>query len=135
MVVVIAILGLTAVLVLSHGPPHSLGAAQTAAETDLVQQLRLARSRAIAAGATSTLLIDASRRLLLLDGVAQTPLPPTIPLSLDDGDGHPARLIAFRFAPDGSAQGQGGILLGQKPAQRRIGVNWLTGAVEIAHVR
>jgi len=134
MVVVITILGWASAFPAMHGPPRSGGAVRTATVTDIVQNLRLARSRAIAEGAPSAILIDAARHLLLLDGVAQRPLPPGLALSLESEDGRPARLIAFRFAPDGSAQG-GLILLGQPPHRIEIAVNWLTGAVETRDAR
>lgn len=132
MLVVLVILGLTAVLIVSHGSPRSGGASQSAAATDIVQNLRLARSRAIAHGTTSAVVIDATRHLLLIDGVAQRPLPPGIAISLDAGDGHRTALAEFRFTPDGSARG-GVITLGRPPLQIRIAVNWLSGAVETSY--
>jgi general secretion pathway protein H len=134
MLVVIAIMGLTAVLMLSHGAPQSAGARETATASEIVQSLRLARSRAIAEGTTATVALDAARHLLLLDGLAPKLLPPEIPLSLDPGDGHRRSLVQFRFAPDGSAQG-GVIFLGLPPKQIRIAINWLSGAVETGYVR
>ena len=134
MLVVIAIMGLTAVLILSHGAPRSAGASETAAASEIVQSLRLARSRAIADGATSTVAIDAAKHVLSINGLNQKTLPTEIPLSLDVGDGHRRALTQFRFAPDGSAQG-GVILLGLPPKQIRIEVNWLSGAVETSYAR
>jgi len=134
MLVVIAIMGLTAVLILSHGAPRSAGARETAAASEIVQSLRLARSRAIADGAPSTVVIDTATHTLLLDGLAPKPLPPEIPLSLDPGDGHGRTLAQFRFAPDGSAQ-SGVIVLGLPPKRIRIAVQWLSGAVETRYVQ
>jgi general secretion pathway protein H len=132
--VVIAILGLTAALVLSHGAPRSAGASQRAAAGEIVQSLRFARSRAIARGEPSTVLIDAPQHRLLLDGVGQSPLPGFLTLDLHPRNGPSLREAAFTFAPDGSATG-GTILLGNPGERIRIAIDWLTGGIETSYVR
>lgn len=130
MLVVIVILGLMAMLILSHGAPHSRGLSQRAAAETIVETLRLARSRAIAADAPVAVVLDAAAHRLRVDGVAQPALPPELSLAfLPDHGG------AFVFSGDGSAVG-GSILLGdaQAQARTRITVDWLTGRVAAAHV-
>jgi general secretion pathway protein H len=134
MLVVIVILGLTAAIVMSQGPPRSAGLSRRAAAQEIVQTLRLARSEAIARGRPTTVVIEAPHRRLLLNGVGQPPLPAALALDLHAANGARRSDIAFTFAADGSTRG-GIILLGTPDQRIRIAVDWLSGRVDMSNAR
>ncbi|MCB8883204.1 GspH/FimT family pseudopilin [Acidisoma cellulosilytica] len=134
MLVVIVILGLTAVIIMASGPPRSAGVVARATASEIVQSLTLARSEAIARNAPVAVSLDASDHRIFVDGVGQTPVPASLPLALYPNDGPAVRRAVFVFAPDGSASG-GSILLGAQGHRIRIAIDWLTGRVDVSHAR
>jgi general secretion pathway protein H len=134
MLVVIVILGLTAAILLAHGPPHSIGMTERVAASEIVQSLRAARGAAIARGAPSVVALDTLDHRLLVDGVPQQPLPASLPLLLYPNNGPASRAATFVFAADGSARG-GTILLGGRNHGLRIAIDWLTGRIDVSRPR
>lgn len=121
MLVVLAVLGLVAGLVVARGPMRSAGLDARTAANQLAGVLRAARSEAIATDRPVAVLID---------GVAGTVrIGPGPPRSLGATLLPPARPIVF--APDGSSAG-GRIGVAAGPVRRQVAVDWLTGRVSIA---
>lgn len=129
--VVIVILGLTATILLARGPLRSPGLETRAAASEVAQTLRLGRSRAIATDRPAVVMLDVATHGLALDGVARAPLPAWLPLAARMADGAVPQRAIFAFAPDGSATG-GVIVLGTPGRRIQVGVDWLTGRVDIA---
>jgi general secretion pathway protein H len=132
--VVIVILGLTVALVAARGPARNAGLEARAAASEVVQTLRLGRSRAIAEDRTIAVMLDLPTHRLALDGAPRAALPPSIPLAARMADGTTPRRVVFAFAPDGSATG-GVLVLGMPGRRFRVSVDWLTGRVDIADAR
>ncbi len=119
MLVVLVILGLSIALILARGPAQSGGFdLQSAAET-VAQQLRLARSEAIATDRITTF-------------TGNTALPPEVAMAMTTATGgKPRPLRAISFAPDGSSSG-GRVVLIARGHERQILVDWLTGRISLA---
>jgi general secretion pathway protein H len=132
--VVIVILGLAVALVAARGPARSPGLELRAAASDVVQTLRVGRSRAIAEDRPVAVTFDLASRRMSLDGVFRAALPGWIPLAARMADGTEPRRPIFDFAPDGSATG-GFIVLGDRGRRILVSVDWLTGRVDIANAR
>jgi general secretion pathway protein H len=116
MIVVIAVMGLIAGLVLTRQPMRSAGLDMDATQRALTGTLRLARSRAIAQ----------NRPVAVTTGAAGFSLDGGTPHSLPENQAiTPSRVV---FAPDGGSTGAEIVLAS---AHQRIGVtvNWLTGRV------
>ncbi|HET7880187.1 MAG TPA: GspH/FimT family pseudopilin [Acetobacteraceae bacterium] len=136
MIIVVAVLGLSLGLVISHGPMRSQTLEMQAAVSQVAQGLRTARSKAIAANSTARFVIDLPTHSFRIDNDPAVALPASVTISMtaistETGGG---RLAAIRFNEDGSATG-GRIDLvdGQRAAQ--VGVDWLTGRVSVARIR
>ncbi len=121
MLIVIAILGLVAGLVLARGPMRSAGLNARSAATLLAGSLRAARSEAIATDQPVAVRIDGPA------GLVQIGARP--PQRLGAQLVSPERPIVF--APDGSSSG-GQIVVAAGPLRRLVAVDWLTGRVSIA---
>lgn len=132
--VVIVILGLTATLLLARGPARSSGLEARVAASEVAQTLRLGRSLAIATDRPVVVMLDLFAHRLALDGVERAALPAWLPLAARMVDGAAPRRVTFSFAPDGSATG-GVIILGTPGRRILVGVDWLTGRVDIADAR
>jgi general secretion pathway protein H len=130
--VVIAILGLAAAILVARGPLRSPGLEARAAASEVAQTLRLGRSRAIAADRPVAVVFDPRSHRLLLDGAIQPKLPAWLPVTAVMADGTKPRLVVFGFSPDGSATG-GTVALGLPSRRILVAVDWLTGRVEIAN--
>jgi general secretion pathway protein H len=130
--VVIAILGLAAAILVARGPLRSPGLEARAAASEVAQTFRLGRSRAIAADRPVTVMLDPRSHRLLLDGAIQPKLPAWLPVTAVMADGTKPRLAIFGFSPDGSATG-GTVALGLPGRRILVAIDWLTGRVEIAN--
>jgi general secretion pathway protein H len=132
--VVLVILALTVTLLVARGPARNAGLEARAAASEVVQTLRIGRSRAIAEDRPVAVMLDLPSHRLALDGVLRAALPGWIPLAARMADGTEPRRAVFDFAPDGSATG--GIVALGKPGRRvLVSVDWLTGRVDIADAR
>jgi general secretion pathway protein H len=132
--VVIVILGLTVALVAARGPARNAGLEARAAASDVVQTLRLGRSRAIAEDRPVAVMLDLPSHQLAMDGVLRAALPAWVPLGARMADGSEPRRAIFDFAPDGSATG-GSVVLGKPGRRFLVSVDWLTGRVDIADAK
>lgn len=120
LIVVLVILGLALSLVLAQGPARSPTVAFDSAVRQVAGALRLARSRAITDDRMVAVLFAADG--FRLDRDAAIAFAPDISLS-------GSRLIDF--TPDGASSG-GKVMLQMGGRQTVIGVDWLTGRVELA---
>ncbi|WP_158258285.1 GspH/FimT family pseudopilin [Rhodopila globiformis] len=116
MIVVIAIVGLVAGLVLIRQPWTSAGFERQATQRALADALHLARSRAIAQGRNVSILTGAAG--FSVDGGPVRALPAHEALSA-------SRIV---FMPDGGSSG-GTIVLAAGQKRIAMTVNWLTGRV------
>ena len=132
--VVLVILSLTVVLVVARGPARNAGLEARAAASEVVQTLRVGRSRAIAEDRPVAVMLDLPAHRVALDGVPRAVLPAWIPLTARMADGTEPRRAVFDFAPDGSATG-GIVVLGRPGRRFLVSVDWLTGRVDIADAR
>ena len=121
MLVVLAVLGLMAGLVISRGPLRSAGLDARMAANQLAGTLRAARSQAIAADRPVVVAIDGSTGTVRVGTAA----PRAFGVRLSGPD----RPIVF--APDGSSGG-GAITVVSGAIRKRVDVDWLTGRVSIA---
>ena len=126
--VVLAILGFAASVIISRGPPTSAGLQMRQAAGTLVQALRLARSRAIAADAAVAVVLDLRSHSLLFNGVPQGVLAGPIAMQAVSPSGANVQRAVFLFAPDGSASG-GRVVLGTGAGHIGISVDWISGRV------
>lgn len=122
MLVVLAVLGLAAALVMSRPLGASPATQARTAAQRVAAALRGARGRAILADATVTVALDAPGHRLRLSDAAPLGLPRAVALT-----GTPV----IRFAPDGSSSG-GTIVLGGGGVRQGVAVDWLTGRVVAA---
>jgi general secretion pathway protein H len=136
MLVVMAILGLSLVLVAGFRPPWSKGLAIDATAAELAAQLRLVRSEAIAGNQSAALVVDLAARSYRGGGAAPRPLPPGLAVELVTvaGERQTGALGGIRFHPDGSSTG-GRIVLADGARRVAVGVDWLTGRISVADVR
>ena len=132
MLVVLVILGLTVALIVSRGPARSTGFDLRATAGDIAQQLRLARSEAIATDRITRFTLDPAERRYETNGNVGPLLPPELALSMTTvTGGTPRPLAAITFAPDGSSSG-GRVVLVAGANTVAVVVDWLTGRVVIA---
>jgi general secretion pathway protein H len=133
MIIVLVILGLAIGLVITRGPvrSHALEVRNTAAQ--VMETLRLARSRAIARNRPVSVVVDIRQRSYRIDNELPHLLPPGLGVDVvataEETLGE--RRAAIRFEPDGSASG-GRIELIDGARRLQIGVDWLTGRVGFA---
>ena len=129
MLVVLVILGMAGVLLLSRGPARSPGLEARAAASEIVQTMRLGRSRAVASDRPVAVVVGLRSHRLTLDGVARPALANSITLGAVMADGTvPLGDAVFVFAPDGSASG-GRVALDAGGRRIAMTVDWLTGRV------
>ena len=99
----------------------------------VVETLRGARGRAIAANQTVLVSVNGERHVLSIAGGQTLQFPPALGVTAAAGPtGDPVTtLVGIRFAPDGSSSG-GRIVLADGKRRTQIGVDWLTGRVSVA---
>ncbi len=130
---VLVILGLTVALIVGRGPARSTGFDLRATAQDVAQQLRLARSAAIATDRTTSFSLDPAHRRYVSAGSVGAALPPEVSLALTTATGgKPQPLSAIRFAPDGSSSGGRVVVLAGHSAMQVV-VDWLTGRVVVSN--
>jgi general secretion pathway protein H len=119
MIVVIAVVGLIAGLVLMRQPWTSVGFEREATQRALADALRLARSRAIAQNRNVSVVTGAAG--FSVDGSPLRTLPARQTLSASQ----------ITFMPDGGSSG-GTIVLAAGQRRIAVAVNWLTGRVGVS---
>lgn len=134
--VVLAIFGLSLVLVSGFRPPWSKGFHLDSAAAELAAQLRLVRSQAIAGNRAAIFELDLDGRRYRSGMAAPRALPAGLAVELLTvaGERQGAAAGGIRFHPDGSSTG-GRIVLTDGSKRVAIGVDWLTGRVGIDDVR
>jgi general secretion pathway protein H len=135
MLIVLAILALTATFagpLLSSG---SEGVRLEMAAGELAAALRVTRSAAITRNTPTTLTIDVDRRTFGSTVVSQRSFAPNIEakLTFASGIGSAPSDGGFQFFPDGSSTG-GDVTLSLRGKQARLCIDWLTGTVRKALV-
>jgi general secretion pathway protein H len=141
MIVVLAVLGLIAGIVIARGPSRSATLEVNQAVAMVAQAMRGARATAIADDRTETIEIDTaghtvragSARPMLLPGSVAITAVMIAAAALPDAIGR-QRFVAIRFAPDGSSSG-GGVVLAEGNVRMTVAVDWLTGRVRFADGR
>ncbi len=141
MIVVVAVLGMVAGLVLTRGPPRSAALEMRAAANAVAQSLRVARTRAIMSNQRVLVVLDPRAATLRIGAGASRGLPAGIAMSVvttadlastqagaQGGGGGPAGIA---FLPDGSSSG-GRVELATGARHMQVGVDWLTGRVSVA---
>lgn len=121
MLVVIAVMGLLAGLVLTRGPARSAGLEARLAANTLAGTLRAARAQAIATDRAVAVRVDGPAGTVAVGtaaprAVGAVLIPPPRPLV---------------FAPDGSSSG-GAVGVAAGPLRKVVAVDWLTGRVTVA---
>ena len=124
MLVVVAILGLVASLIVMRGPARSPALEIRAAAGDVAQALRATRVQAIEQGRPVDFLLDATRHQYVTTGARPRALHAPMNVAITA----PARGIGF--APDGSSSG-GQITVADAGHTAVVSVDWLTGRVRI----
>jgi general secretion pathway protein H len=132
MIVVLVVLGLALGLVMGRGPMHSSALDARMAAREVAQALRLARSRAIALNRPIAVSLDIAARAVRIDGSQYQVLPRAVGVTAttSTGEAIAGRVVAIRFAPDGSSSGAR-IVLGEGKFVRQVVVDWLTGRVSV----
>jgi general secretion pathway protein H len=135
MIIVLVILGLVVGIAASRGPARNHGLEVRGLVASLVEALRGARGRAIAANTPVLIAINGERRSVAVEGGPTIQVPPGLDLAAAAGPGGALgpKLVGLRFAPDGSSTG-GRILLADGRRHTQIGVDWLTGRVSVTDV-
>ncbi len=143
MIVVLAVLGLVAGLVLARGPPRSAGLEMRAAAGAVAQAMRVARTQAIMSNRSVTVVFNPRAGTLRVGAAAARSLPAGTAMNVvstadlavtqagagaQAGAGGPAGIA---FLPDGSSSG-GRVELARGARHARVGVDWLTGRVTVA---
>lgn len=131
MVVVLAIIGLVAGLVLSRGPPHSAALDMRQAAAAVGSVLRGARARAIAGNAPVGVLFDTGAGRLRVADERWRTLPRGVAVAVTVAAGQGLTIV---FLPDGSSTG-GTVDLAVAGRAAQIGVDWLTGRISVADGR
>lgn len=140
MIVVLAVLGLVAGLVLARGAPRSAGLEMRAATGAVAQAMRVARTQAILSNRPVTVLFNPRAGTLRVGAAVARSLPAgtamnvvsTADLVMQAGASAQAGAPAgIAFLPDGSSSG-GRVELARGARHARVGVDWLTGRVTVA---
>jgi len=121
MLVVLAVLGLAATVVLTSLPPRSVRAEVRAGAAALAGGLRMARGQAIATDRPVAVVLDPAARMFRVGAGRIIRLPDRLAMS--------ATRPAIVFAPDGSSSG-GRIDLAGGTVHVQLDVSWLTGRVQ-----
>jgi general secretion pathway protein H len=140
MIVVLAILGLVAGLIVARGPARSATLEVQQAVALVAQVMRGARAAAIAAGRAQAVEIDPVGHTIRT-GTSALLLPGTVAIALvmpsgttPSATGALQRRIEIRFFPDGSASG-GTVVLSHNAERMAVAVDWLTGRVRLSDAR
>lgn len=137
MIVVLAVLGLVAGLVLARGAPRSAGLEMRAATGAVAQAMRVARTQAIMSNRPVTVVFNPRAGTLRVGAGTPRSLPAGTAMSVvttadlmgaQAGAGGQAGIA---FQPDGSSSG-GRVELARGARHSRVGVDWLTGRVTVA---
>ncbi len=126
-IVVLVVLGLMAGLILSRGPMRSPVVDVRAAATDVMEAMRVARARAIAADRPVALTLAKDATAFRLDDDKPAAFPRGVTAKLRFGRAHARALL---FLPDGSGSG-GTVVLANARARAEVTVNWLTGRIAV----
>jgi general secretion pathway protein H len=130
-IVVLAVLGMVAGLVLARGPQRSAALEMRAASSAVAQTLRVARTRAIMSNQRVTVAFDPRAATLRVGTAAARSLPPGIAMSVITTADLAGAQAGIAFLPDGSSSG-GRVQLARGAQHVQIGVDWLTGRVSVA---
>jgi general secretion pathway protein H len=133
LLVVLAVLGLAAALVLPRVGTGRERVALRSAALQLAAGLRAARTEAMSGSTETAFVLDLTQRRYWADGAVKLrSLPRGVGVVTGDRAGSPIATdrAAVRFKPDGSASG-GWIGLRSRGASADITVDWLTGATRI----
>ena len=136
MIVVLAVLGLLAGLVMAKGPMKSRTLTERAAVQALSSGLREARARAVATNRPIEFAVDIEHKTFRIGQDAATRLPPEFAVSMVSAAGQRIgdTAAAIRFDPDGSSTG-GRIELATESRHIRIEVDWLSGKVSVSNAK
>jgi general secretion pathway protein H len=130
LLVTLAIVSLALILVVGYKPPWSRGLGLQGAGAEIVDGLRVARSRAIAQNRATRFEIDLNGHRFQVDSGPVRQLPPGLHLAMltTTGERQGLQTGSIRFNPDGSSTG-GRISLADGGRAITIGVDWLTGRI------
>ena len=131
-IVVLAVLGLVAGLVLTRGPQRSAALEMQAAANAVAQTMRVARTRAIVSNQRVIVAFDPQAATLRIGTGAPRALPAGIGMSVVSTAGLAGALAGIVFLPDGSSSG-GRVELANGVRRTQVGVDWLTGRVSVAN--
>ena len=140
MVVVLVVLAFALSIVASRGPMRSRTLEARLAASRIAEQLRLARTQAIATDRTISFTLDIPARAWRVGAGAAHLVPEGTTLSMLSvgqmaGSPAPARRAGtISFAPDGSSSG-GRIELADGGRRMSVSVDWLTGRVAVAETQ
>jgi general secretion pathway protein H len=134
--VALAVLGLALAVVAGYKPPWSRGLGIEATAAELAAGLRLARSEAILTNRPIAFDLDLIGHHYRIGTAAPRRLPADLSIELltISGEARTPREGDIRFNPDGSSTG-GRISLIDGPRRVGVGVDWLTGRVNVADER
>ncbi len=133
MLIVLAILGLVAMMTVTLVPSRAPTATVADEARAIAATLRSARTNAIRENRRKTVVFDLDRRSYGAGETRAIPFRPGTVISATVGGNQTTagRKAAFAFLPDGSSTG-GRIELRRGGARAEIGIDWLTGSVETA---
>jgi general secretion pathway protein H len=136
LVVALAILGFALLLITGYKAPWSSAAALRATAAELASGLRLARSEAILGNTSVAFALDLESRRWRVGTGPSHPLPAKLAVEMLTiaGERANARRGDIRFNPDGSSTG-GRISIAEDGRHIAVGVDWLTGRVQVADAR
>jgi len=132
MIVVLAVLGLVAGLVLARGPQRSAALDMRAATNAVAQVMRVARTRAIVSNRRVVVAFDPRAATLRIGTGAPRGLPAGVGMSVITTADLAGTQAGIAFLPDGSSSG-GRVELANGARHAQVGVDWLTGRVSIAN--
>jgi general secretion pathway protein H len=133
LLVVLAIMGLIAALIVGGRSPASDSVTARATAATLAAALRETRARAIGEGRPISFLLDVAGRRFAIDKPPDQALSPTLGFALLTGRGDVVRqgLGRVRFFPDGSSTG-GRIDIDASTRKMSVGIDWISGRVSFA---
>lgn len=134
MMVVLAVLGLVAGLVLARGAPRSEGLEMRAATGAVAQAMRVARTQAILSNRPVTVVFNPRAGTLRVGVGTSRSLPAGTAMSVVTTADLAGVQAGIAFQPDGSSSG-GRVELARGARHARVGVDWLTGRVTVADDR
>lgn len=132
LVIVLAVLGLAAALVVGRGNPVSPATQARAAARELAGALRVARADALTTNRSESLTLDLANHFYQVGRQAPQPLPGDLGLGLLTSRGEVVAdtVGQLRFDPDGGASG-GRVTIAGGDRIWWVGVDWLSGRVSI----